>query len=196
MAWNPVMPATPSLSRPPASRFPILVLHIDVVVGLSPIHPHKNHCRSSRSMTNTEPEDPHQLTNGSVLKARHPTSHHRRPHQPAGARSRHRARDPVANSAHPPAAQPDQPPNQETDRRSPLVAACRYTSRCRILPLVSLRMYLSRLCAGSQSGSPYDALRLGADVLGQRDAGVQQPSHLNCVRASWPGLPPAPRDRP
>ena len=60
-----------------AQPFAVLVLHVHVVVGLSPVHPNKDHLAPLRSTgTNTEPEDPSSSPNGSVLEARHPTSRH------------------------------------------------------------------------------------------------------------------------
>ena len=42
-SWKRAMPSTPSGSRPPPRRLPVLVCTHDVVVGLSPVHPYKDH---------------------------------------------------------------------------------------------------------------------------------------------------------
>ena len=54
----------------------VLVLDMHVVMGLSPIHPYKDHLAPlARPAPTPSPRTP-AATNGSVLEARHPTSRH------------------------------------------------------------------------------------------------------------------------
>jgi hypothetical protein len=67
-----------ALGQPASTEaFAVLVLHVHIVVGLSPVHPYENYVAPlSSTGTNTRARGPQQLTNGSVLEARHPTSRH------------------------------------------------------------------------------------------------------------------------
>ena len=70
-------PFNPLRQAATAQPLAVLVLNVHVVVGFSPVHANKDHLAPLRSTgTHTEPEDPQQPPNGSVLEARHPTSRH------------------------------------------------------------------------------------------------------------------------
>ena len=61
-----------------AKTFAVLVLHVHVVVGLSPVHPYKDHLAPPLvDRHHHRARGPQQPPNGPVLEARHPTSRQR-----------------------------------------------------------------------------------------------------------------------
>ena len=61
----------------PAKAFAVLVLHVHIVVGLSPVHSYENHLAPlSSTGTNTRARGPSSSLMDQCSKARHPTSRH------------------------------------------------------------------------------------------------------------------------
>ena len=79
----------------------LLIQDAQIVMGLSPVVTDEDQLLLLSSTFPDEPKEHHRRTNGSVLKARHPTSRFGIPYLPAETRSRPRPQRSVPCSAHP-----------------------------------------------------------------------------------------------